>query len=29
MSGGTVNYIGEWHTHPEDFPKPSQQDRSS
>lgn len=29
LSGGTVNYIGEWHTHPEDFPQPSQQDRSS
>lgn len=29
VSGGTVNYIGEWHTHPEDFPQPSQQDRSS
>lgn len=29
LSGGTVNYVGEWHTHPEDFPQPSQQDRSS
>ncbi|MGX9416005.1 CBASS system CD-NTase/cGAS isopeptidase Cap3 [Vibrio sp. WJH972] len=29
LSEGTVNYIGEWHTHPEDFPQPSQQDRSS
>jgi integrative and conjugative element protein (TIGR02256 family) len=29
LSGGTVNYIGEWHTHPEDFPKPSLKDRSS
>ncbi|CAH7449821.1 CD-NTase-associated protein 3 [Vibrio chagasii] len=28
-SGGTVNYLGEWHTHPEDSPKPSPQDRSS
>ncbi|MCS0172322.1 CBASS system CD-NTase/cGAS isopeptidase Cap3 [Vibrio alginolyticus] len=29
LSGGTVNYVGEWHTHPEDFPQPSKQDRSS
>lgn len=29
LSGGTVNYVGEWHTHPEHFPQPSQQDRSS
>lgn len=29
LSGGTVNYVGEWHTHPEDYPQPSQQDRSS
>ncbi|MUK60727.1 peptidase [Aliivibrio fischeri] len=29
LSGGTVNYLGEWHTHPEDFPKPSQKDRTS
>lgn len=29
LSQGTVNYVGEWHTHPEDYPQPSQQDRSS
>lgn len=29
LSGGAVNYIGEWHTHAEDFPQPSQQDKSS
>ncbi|MFM4866187.1 Mov34/MPN/PAD-1 family protein [Aeromonas caviae] len=22
-SGGTIRYIGEWHTHPEDYPIPS------
>ena len=22
-SGGTVNYVGEWHTHPTDYPVPS------
>lgn len=22
-SGGVVRYIGEWHTHPEDYPSPS------
>jgi integrative and conjugative element protein (TIGR02256 family) len=22
-SGGTVRYLGEWHTHPEEFPRPS------
>jgi integrative and conjugative element protein (TIGR02256 family) len=22
-SSGTCNYLGEWHTHPEDFPTPS------
>lgn len=27
-SGGTVRYIGEWHTHPEDYPNPSGLDRS-
>ena len=27
-SGGTVRYIGEWHTHPEDHPTPSQLDRT-
>ncbi|MEW5727782.1 MAG: Mov34/MPN/PAD-1 family protein [Pseudomonadota bacterium] len=25
-SGGTVGYIGEWHTHPEPTPTPSGQD---
>jgi len=25
-SNGTVRYLGEWHTHPEDFPIPSQLD---
>lgn len=25
-SGGTCNYLGEWHTHPEDYPSPSSQD---
>lgn len=23
---GTCNYLGEWHTHPENYPKPSRQD---
>jgi integrative and conjugative element protein (TIGR02256 family) len=27
-SGGTVRYLGEWHTHPEDFPTPSGIDRT-
>ena len=27
-SQGTVRYLGEWHTHPEDFPHPSGLDRS-
>jgi integrative and conjugative element protein (TIGR02256 family) len=27
-SGGTVRYIGEWHTHPQDFPQPSGLDRT-
>lgn len=27
-SGGTINYMGEWHTHPEDHPVPSRQDLS-
>jgi integrative and conjugative element protein (TIGR02256 family) len=26
-SGGLVRYIGEWHTHPEDYPTPSHVDR--
>ena len=25
-SGGTSNYLGEWHTHPEDIPTPSNTD---
>lgn len=25
-SGGTTNYFGEWHTHPEDVPTPSNTD---
>ncbi|MBK0114033.1 Mov34/MPN/PAD-1 family protein [Delftia sp. S67] len=27
-SRGTVRYLGEWHTHPQDFPTPSGIDRS-
>ncbi len=27
-SGGTVNYLGEWHTHPEPCPRPSGVDLS-
>ena len=27
-SRGTIRYLGEWHTHPEDNPKPSALDRS-
>lgn len=26
-SGGELNYLGEWHTHPEDDPEPSSHDR--
>ncbi len=26
-SGGTVRYLGEWHTHPEDRPRPSSIDK--
>ena len=26
-SGGTVRYLGEWHTHPQDLPSPSRIDR--
>ena len=26
-SQGTVRYLGEWHTHPEDHPQPSGLDR--
>lgn len=28
-SSGTMNYLGEWHTHPERFPTPSSTDNSS
>lgn len=28
-SGGTIDYIGEWHTHPEDRPSPSLIDREA
>lgn len=28
VSGGTMNYLGEWHTHPEVKPSPSHLDRS-
>jgi integrative and conjugative element protein (TIGR02256 family) len=27
-SQGAVRYLGEWHTHPEDYPRPSGLDRS-
>lgn len=27
-SGGLVRYLGEWHTHPEDYPSPSFVDKS-
>ena len=27
-SGGTVRYLGEWHTHPQDVPLPSGTDRT-
>ncbi|MBU4046695.1 MAG: Mov34/MPN/PAD-1 family protein, partial [Gammaproteobacteria bacterium] len=27
-SQGTVRYLGEWHTHPEDHPHPSNLDRT-
>jgi integrative and conjugative element protein (TIGR02256 family) len=26
LSGGTSTYLGEWHTHPEDIPEPSDTD---
>ena len=26
LSSGTCNYLGEWHTHPEDYPTPSHVD---
>lgn len=28
-SGGTFHYLGEWHTHPEDYPSPSRIDKDS
>ncbi len=28
-SNGTCNYLGEWHTHPEDYPTPSRFDYSN
>ncbi|MCB0737326.1 MAG: Mov34/MPN/PAD-1 family protein [Bacteroidetes bacterium] len=28
-SNGTCNYLGEWHTHPESYPRPSEQDRKN
>lgn len=28
-SGGTIDYVGEWHTHPEDRPSPSHIDREA
>jgi len=27
-SRGTVRYVGEWHTHPQDYPRPSGLDRT-
>jgi len=27
-SGGTIRYLGEWHTHPQDHPTPSMLDRT-
>lgn len=27
-SGGNVRYVGEWHTHPQDYPAPSSLDRT-
>lgn len=27
-SGGEINYLGEWHTHPENDPTPSRHDRT-
>lgn len=29
MSGGFQQYLGEWHTHPEDIPTPSYRDKQS
>jgi integrative and conjugative element protein (TIGR02256 family) len=28
-SGRTINFVGEWHTHPEDHPRPSNVDRNT
>lgn len=28
-SEGTLQYLGEWHTHPEDYPHPSSRDKRS
>lgn len=28
-SSGTCNYLGEWHSHPEDYPSPSRTDRKT
>lgn len=28
-SAGTLQYLGEWHTHPEDYPTPSHRDLNS
>jgi integrative and conjugative element protein (TIGR02256 family) len=28
-SGRTINFVGEWHTHPEDHPRPSSVDRNT
>lgn len=28
VSRGTVRYVGEWHTHPQDYPRPSGLDRT-
>jgi integrative and conjugative element protein (TIGR02256 family) len=29
QSAGTINFVGEWHTHPEAHPNPSLMDRNS
>jgi integrative and conjugative element protein (TIGR02256 family) len=29
LSGGILQYLGEWHTHPEDIPSPSVKDKNS
>lgn len=28
-TGGRVNYLGEWHTHPENYPTPSEVDKTN